>query len=103
MRSLLTVLLLLTALTLPAETVVFLGSASDSTLFAAAFKDLKLPPRIRFEHYCMAVDDPAAVTAALRRADVLIANARAKAPSGSARSASSRFGPTFPRRSSSSC
>ena len=78
MRFLLTVLLLLTALTLPAETVVFLGSASDSTLFAAAFRDLKLPPRIRFEHYCMAVDDPAAVTAALRRADILIANARAR-------------------------
>ncbi|MBQ9336035.1 MAG: cobaltochelatase subunit CobN [Lentisphaeria bacterium] len=79
MRRLLVLLFLLIAPAVSAETVVFLGSASDSQLFAAAFKDLKLPERIRFEHYCMAVDDPAAISAALRRADILIVNARAKA------------------------
>ena len=63
---------------LSAETVVFLGSASDSELFAAAFRGLKLPEKIRFEHYCLSVDDPARVAAAVRRADVLIVNARSR-------------------------
>ena len=79
MRLRLTLLFLLLASVLSAETVVFLGSASDSALFAESFRDLKLPPRIKFEHYCMAVDDPASIESALRRADVLIVNARAKA------------------------
>ena len=77
MRLILTFLLLIPLL-LSAESVVFLGSASDSELFAAAFQKMRLPEKIRFEYYCANVDDPEKIDAAVRRADVLIVNARGR-------------------------
>ena len=77
MRLILTFLLLIPLL-LSAESVVFFGSASDSELFAAAFQKLRLPKKIRFEYYCANVDDPEKIDAAVRRADVLIVNARGR-------------------------
>ena len=71
-------LLLLTPFLLFAETVVFLGSASDSELFSAAFRRLHLPEKIRFEYYCFSVDDKAKISDALRRADLVILNARGR-------------------------
>lgn len=63
-------------LAMQAGTVVFLGSANDSDLFAAAFKRMRLPKNIQFEYYCVAVDDWAKLVDAARRADVLILSAR---------------------------
>ena len=78
MRRFLMLILLLAASVLQAENVVFLGSASDSELFAAAFRRLKLPEKIRFEYFCANVDDPAKIAAAVKSADVLIVNARGR-------------------------
>ena len=77
MRTVLTFLLCFPLL-LAAETVVFLGSASDSELFAEAFSELRLPQKIRFEYYCANVDAPEKIDSALHRADVLIVNARGR-------------------------
>ena len=62
--------------TLRAATVVFIGAAGDSDLFSEAFRDLGLPPAIVFEHRCAGVDGEAALLDAVKRADVLILNAR---------------------------
>ena len=63
---------------LTAENVVFVGSASDSELFANAFKHLKLPEKIRFRYYCTQVDADPEIGRAVREADVLIVNARGR-------------------------
>ncbi|MBO4647842.1 MAG: cobaltochelatase subunit CobN [Lentisphaeria bacterium] len=71
-------LLISASLAVFAQDVVFLGAASDSELFAEAFGSLKLPEKIRFEHYCVSVDPPERIAAAVRRAKVLIVNARGR-------------------------
>ena len=63
---------------LSAENVVFIGSASDSDLFASAFRRLKLPGKIRFRYYCTQVDRDAEIGSAVREADILIVNARGR-------------------------
>ena len=70
--------ILLFPLLLAAENVVFVGSASDSDLFAAAFKQLKLPEKIRFRYYCTQVDPDPEISRAVKEADVLIVNARGR-------------------------
>ncbi len=79
MRSILCTLLLFGSfLTLQASTVVFLGPASDSDLFAEAFRNLRLPEGISFEYHCVSVDDWTVILNNVRRADILILSARGK-------------------------
>ncbi|MBE6371265.1 MAG: cobaltochelatase subunit CobN [Lentisphaerae bacterium] len=78
MRLPLLLWMLLFPFLLTAENVVFVGSASDSELFANAFKHLKLPEKIRFRYYCTQVDADPEISRAVREADVLIVNARGR-------------------------
>ncbi|MBO4630326.1 MAG: cobaltochelatase subunit CobN, partial [Lentisphaeria bacterium] len=78
MRRIPVCLLFLFPFLLLAETVVFLGSASDSELFTSAFQNLKLPEKIRFEYYCVNVDESAKIADAVHRARILIVNARGR-------------------------
>ncbi|MBQ6597037.1 MAG: hypothetical protein IJH79_05745, partial [Lentisphaeria bacterium] len=78
MRLPLLLWMLLFPFLLTAENVVFVGSASDSELFANAFKRLKLPEKIRFRYYCTQVDADPEIGRAVREADILIVNARGR-------------------------
>lgn len=60
------------------ETVVLLGSGADSAKFAAAFTEFSPPPGVNFEYLCTGSDDLGQIVSAVRRASVLIINARSE-------------------------
>ena len=76
MRSALLLLLLLWMPLLRSAVVGYLGPAGDSTLAAEARADLRLPADITFECRFTGIDPEEKLLETLRRADVLIVNAR---------------------------